>query len=236
MPRYPRSWILEPGLAFHKVWRGHNREWNLQTPSEKQKYLQLLRDEHQRLAAINPLHALCLMSNHAHEVYSLADVERFSNFMRQHHSRYGAFFNRKHKRRGKVAQDRPHTSAIEDEHHEMIVTFYIHANPLRAGICKDAKDYAFSTHALYAFGKKAPWMKGMKITFPTWYMRLGATWKQRQAIYRKLFDAYLREYGLRKRDFPTWGIGSYHWCQARRETFRARWRAKQEAKSNAPPG
>lgn len=212
MPRLPRSWTLHKGLAFHKTWRGHNKEWNLTSHDEKNTYLNYLYDEHRKSGSLNPLHALCLMSNHSHEVYSLIDLTSFSHFMRQHHSRYGLFFNRKHHRSGKVAQDRPRTSSIENDYHEMIVTFYIHANPVRAGICKDAKDYVWSTHMFYAFGKKPKWMKHVKISLPEWYLSLGRTSKERQQKYRRYFDAYLREYGLIKRVFSIYGIGSYTWC------------------------
>ncbi|MEZ4704366.1 MAG: hypothetical protein R3A11_04125 [Bdellovibrionota bacterium] len=227
MPRYPRSWTLQPGSSFHKTWKAHNSEWNLKTSLEKQSYLHFLKQEHEKNeAAKNVLHALCLMSNHSHEVYTLDDLESFSNFMRQHHGRYGMFFNRLHKRRGKVALDRPHTNAIENQHHHMMVTFYIHANPIRAGICKDAKDYVWSTHMLYAYGKKSSWMKGLIIHFPQWYLDLGSTWRQRRAKYRKCFDQYLLDFGLRKQKFSCYGVGSYHWVRDRKKNIREMWMKK----------
>ena len=97
-------------------------------PDEKQAYLAILNEE--LIKQPNPIHAICLMSNHSHEIYSLESLQDFSPFMRRHHGRYGQFFNKKHDRCGKVAQDRPKTIAIEDESHEMMVTFYVHANPL----------------------------------------------------------------------------------------------------------
>jgi len=215
MPRLPRKWILHEGLSLHKVWRGHNREWNLKLPFEKRAYLKFLEEELQKQT--NPFHAYCLMSNHAHEIYGLENLRAFSEFMRRHHTRYGILFNRTHKRRGKVAQDRPFTAAIEDDLREMETTFYIHANPLRAGMVKDAKDYAWSTHSLYAFGKRANWMKA--VTFPSWYLNLGKTWKERQRKYRQLFDAYLRDQGLIRRNFSVYGIGSWMWQHERREAI-----------------
>ena len=230
MPRLPRKWILEEGLSLHKVWRGHNREWNLKTPQEKLKYLDLLNEELAKHA--NPLHALTLMSNHSHEIYSLADLPSFSNFMRQHHGRYGQFFNRRHGRKGKVAQDRPFTSAIEDDAHDMETVFYIHANPLRAKMVKDAKNYLWSTHRLYAFGLRVPWMK--HITFPQWYMNLGSTMKERQRRYRILFDAYLREKGLIRQTYSVYGIGTFLWVMNRRRQILDRLQAARQG--IGPPG
>jgi len=222
MPRLPRSWIIHEGLSFHKVWRGHNKEWNIKTKDEKLAYLRFLEEElpHQE----SPLHSFCLMSNHAHEIYNLLHTKAFSELMRRHHTRYGLFFNRKHHRRGKVAQDRPFTSAIENDEYEMETTFYIHANPLRAKMVKDAKDYVWSTHNLYAYGKRAKWMKF--VTFPDWYMRLGRTWRARQRKYRQLFDAYLREKGLIKQGYSVYGIGGLLWKSERREVILSMWKER----------
>ena len=234
MPRVPRKYLLSPGLALHKTWRGHNKEFNLNSESEKQSYLKFMHQEIQKQS--NPIHAICLMSNHSHEIYTLGhhpgDLIELCNFFRRHHSRYGQFFNKKHNRCGKVAQDRPFTGSIEpDDYSEMEVTFYVHANPLRAGLCKDAKDYLYSTHKLYAFGTREPWMK--HITFPSWYMKLGKTMKLRQKRYRQLFDAYLRERGYIKIQHSHYGYGSLLWKLQRREGILGM--LKSSANSNAPP-
>lgn len=217
MPRVPRKYLLVPGLSLHKTWRGHNKEYNLQTPVEKKTYIRYLNEEITKQSSA--LNALCLMSNHSHEVYTLGpkpdSTRQLGDFFRRHHSRYGIYFNKKHDRCGKVAQDRPFTCSVEPEDAtEMELTFYIHANPIRAGICNDAKDFVFSTHKLYAFGKKEPWMK--HIVFPTWYIRLGKTMKDRQRVYRRLFDAYLRKKGLIKVAHSIYGWGSLLWLYKRK--------------------
>ena len=195
MPRIPRELIVYSDASVHKIWRGHNKEWNLNTRNEKLRYLKFMMDEHKENNP-NPMQALCLMSNHTHEIVYIDDVKTFSNQMRRHHSRYGAYFNKLHTRRGKVAQDRPKTCLIGSHEDAMKVTFYVHANPLRARITKNASNYPWSTHKLYAFGEKPNWLK--HFVWPDWYMALGKNWLQRQKMYRKLFDAYLREFGLIK--------------------------------------
>jgi REP element-mobilizing transposase RayT len=225
MPRIPRRLIVFAGYPVHKIWRGHNKEWNLKTPKEKEKYLSLLNDG---LGENNPLQASTLMSNHTHALYWTTDPSLFSNQMRSHHSKYGRYFNKKHQRCGKVAQDRPKTCLIEEDTHYMCAVFYIHANPIRAGIVKDAKDYVYSTHKLYAFGKKEVWMN--KIEFPDWYLALGHNMRERQRNYRKLFDAYLREYGYRKQTFLNrCFFGSPIWQVNMNDALRT-WR-----RSHAPP-
>ncbi|MCB0309246.1 MAG: transposase [Bdellovibrionales bacterium] len=214
MPRLPRELTVHENLSVHKVWRGHNREWNLSSESEKHKYTDLLREEIQKQS--NLLTAACLMSNHVHEIYQLKQLKPFSDFMRRHHGRYGAYFNKKHDRRGKVAQDRPFVANIEAQDDvEMRICFYIHANPVRAKMVKDAKQYRWSTHRLYAFGLKENWME--KVVFPGWYLRLGRNMLERQRKYRKLFDAYLREEGMLKKAYSVYGIGGALWLDQRRQ-------------------
>jgi len=194
MPRIPRNLILEEGYQTHKIWRGHNREWNISSNAEKEVYLNQMNKVLEKQNHPNDLNVFALMFNHTHELFHVNDKKEFSNMMRNHHSRYGMYFNQKHKRQGKVAYERPKTTLIENDEYSMNATFYIHANPVKAGISKNAANYRWSTHKLYAFGKREKFMKYVK--FPAWYMDLGKTWESRQKIYRRLFDAYLREYGL----------------------------------------
>jgi putative transposase len=174
------------------------------------------------------LQALTLMSNHTHEIFSIKNQTLFSNHMRRHHARYGMFFNRVYNRCGKVAQDRPHTTLIADDDHEMKAVFYIHANPVRARIVRDARNYPWSTHRLYAFGKKEPWMKHVK--FPSWYMRFGRTMQLRQRAYRQLYEKYLRSDGRRRQDFlKKLFYGPIAWEQ-KKEKLVVKWR-----RAHAPP-
>jgi putative transposase len=220
MARIPRYLILDNEHQAHKIWRGHNKDWNISTPEEKSTYMSYLNKLLEKNK--NELNAFGLMSNHTHELFDIVDRSEFSKLMRDHHSRYGMFFNKKHRRCGPVAYDRPKTCMIENDEYSMRATFYIHANPLRAGISKNAANYKWSTHRLYAFGEKDELTK--KVKFPGWYMALGSTWESRQRIYRQLFDIYLKEEGLIKQDFLyNHFFGSMLWLNARNETVK-NWR------------
>jgi hypothetical protein len=196
MSRIPRELKVFPNHCVHKVWRGHNREDNLKLPEEKQKYLDFMNEdlENKNRDCGSKFQACALMSNHTHEISLIESPVLFSNHMRRHHSRYGAFFNRTKNRCGKVAQDRPHTTLIKGEKHEIEAVCYVHANPLRAKMVKDARDYVWSTHRLYAFGIREGWMRN--VVFPGWYMGLGRTMELRQREYRKIFAKYLTDKGI----------------------------------------
>lgn len=170
--------------------------------------------------------AVTIMSNHSHELFYVENQVQFSNQMRRHHARYGCYFNRSSNRCGKVAQDRAHTTLIGDPEHEMEVVFYIHANPLRANIVKDPKNYYWSTHRLYAFGKREAWMTNIKL--PKWYLELGRTNEARQKKYRKLFARYLQIKGLRKQRFlKARFFGQVTWVIRMEEAIQT-WKANQK--------
>ena len=228
MPHIPRNLIIEEGFQTHKIWRSHNKEWNLGTFDEKIAYLNYLNKLLPKQS--NELNCYALMSNHSHEAYDIQSLRQFSDLMRNHHSRYGMYFNKKHERHGKVAYQRPKTCLIESDEYSMKATFYIHANPVRAGITKNAANYKWSTHKLYAFGKRDNFTKFVR--FPHWYMALGKTREQRQRTYRKLFDAYLREHGIIQQEFLNKNFyGSFLWIKGLSE------RVKEWTKSNTkdPP-
>ncbi len=200
MARIPRNLTVRSGFSLHKVWRGHNKEWNLETAQQKAQYLEFMNQdlESEKYERGSNPEALTLMSNHTHEVSQVLDPPHFSHHMRRHHARYGRYFNDAHHRCGKVAQDRPHTTLIADDHHKMMCVFYIHANPHRARM-SDAERYEYSTHKLYAYGKRSGWMRN--IVLPAWYLNLGPTPLQRQKAYRRLFARYLQASGLTKQPF-----------------------------------
>ncbi len=200
MARVPRSFTVVANMSVHKVWRGHNREWNLGTDEQKETYVKYLNEdlESEKYEKGATFNAITVMSSHPHEIFSITHPKHFSNYMRRHHSRYGSYFNRTNSRCGKVAQDRPHTTLLENARSEMEATFYVHANPIRANI-KNGRNYKWSTHKLYAFGKKDDWMRN--VTLPKWYLLLGHDPKARQKKYRRLFDQYLRRTGIIIDDF-----------------------------------
>ena len=80
---------------------------------------------------------------------------------------------------------------------------------------------------LYAFGTRDKINKHVK--FPAWYMDLGKTPEERQKKYRKLFDAYLREYGLIRYDFlDSYFYGSYSCTEAGKELIKEWIRSRED--------
>jgi len=202
--RKPRFLSIGVTGLFHKIWRGHNREFVLQSNLEKHHYLNaLLNTFSDNIKQNVKLHGYCLMGNHSHEVgRTIPDTENslkkaiatLGDWMRNAHSRFGAGYNRRHNRQGKVAYDRPKTSEIENEWEVLKVMFYCDANPVRAGLVSHPSRYRHSSHSFYAYGKKSRYTE--LLIPPEAYMALGKTAEERRKKYRQLCDWYLRQQGL----------------------------------------
>ncbi len=208
--RIPRRLQIGITGVFHKMWRGHNREHVLDSRAEKEAYLNSLdKSFSEEIKQHVQWHSYCLMGNHTHEVDRLvvdnkgcleASIVQFSAWMRNGHSRYGAWYNRRHKRQGKVAYDRPKTEELENEWKVLKEMFYCDANPVRAGMVSHPSRYPHSSHLFYAQGKTNRFTR--LLTPPPAYMALGRTAEERRRRYRSLCDLYLRQEGL-KQDAPS---------------------------------
>ena len=190
MARTTRLSILFNHQLIHKIIKGHNNDWIFKNDSDKDSYLHNLYHNISSQAA--QLKALCIMSNHTHELYTVGNNHLFYNFMRNHHSKFCQNYNKIYNRSGKVTIDRPKTIPIQSEQHEILCTLYIHTNPLRSKMIhtlSDLNQYPYTSHSLYLGKIMAQWQK--KITLPKWYIELGSSTHERQRVYTYLMEEYL---------------------------------------------
>jgi REP element-mobilizing transposase RayT len=92
----------------------------------------------ERLAKLCPemeisCYAWAFMPNHAHFLFRTGQ-EPLSKFMRRLLTGYVIGFNRRHKRRGRLFQNRYKSIICQEETYLMELVRYIHLNPIRAGI------------------------------------------------------------------------------------------------------
>ncbi len=105
------------------------------------------------------IHAYVLMGNHYHLLVHTRQAN-LSKAMQWLGVSYAGWFNRKHNRCGHLFQGRFKSFLIEDDEYFTTMCYYIHANPLRAGIVKNLMDYEWSSGRAYAAAKNAPqWLK-----------------------------------------------------------------------------
>lgn len=102
MPRRARSYL--PGLPYHVVQRGNNREACFIEAENYQFYLELWQQASRRYGA--RVHAYCLMTNHIHILATPDKVDSISNTMKVVGSRYAQYINLKYKRTGTLWEGR----------------------------------------------------------------------------------------------------------------------------------
>jgi putative transposase len=197
--RIPRRLIVGPDSVFHLFWRGHNREWVLRTPREKDAYLRYLIGAFaKRPKRPIRLFSFCLMNNHPHLTGQIDSTESnvfgLSRIFQSVNSLFGRWYNRIHHRSGKVAEERFKTLRIQDDTSLQRVMCYSDANPVRAGIVKHPREYRWSSYRYYALGEVSTYTT--LLSEPGWYRELGRTATLRQRAYRRLIDLYLRSAGL----------------------------------------
>lgn len=204
--RKPRSVTLADTGLFHKMWLGHNRDTVLKTVDEKQQYLRNLCDTYtDKIAPHVQWYSYCVMNNHPHETGSALGspqegitrqeaIHTFGNWMRNAHSRFGTFYNTKHRRRGAVNCGRAKTEPIKSDIAVLKVMFYADANPVRGKTVQHPTRYRWSSCNYYCTGEHNEFTPFL--TPPPAYLALGKTAEKRRARYRSLLDAYLRMNGL----------------------------------------
>jgi putative transposase len=242
--RISRKLTLKDTGLLHKMWKAHNREHVFSDNREKIDYLrQLCKAVEEKTKEFIHWYSYCIMTTHAHESAGInrsgpdddiiPGIEELGNWMRRAHGWFGARYNKRHNREGKVARDRPKTCEIENKYHVLRVMFYGDANPVRAGMVSHPSRYPFSSYQFYANGKKNEFTKFL--TPPPAYLELGATPQARQRKYRQLCDQYLRASDLLDdrpcEEMEARFIGNSVWSEMRRaELLKA-----QKAQSRASP-
>ena len=94
------------------------------------------------------------MDNHVHILIKEDSIERVSHFMHKINTIYAMYFNKKYNRIGYVFRDRYKSQAIYSEKQLYTCINYIHNNPVKAGICKIASEYEYSSYNEYIENKE----------------------------------------------------------------------------------
>jgi putative transposase len=92
-------------------------------------------------------HAHCLMGTHYHLLIE-STRESLSAGMRRLNGVYAMRFNRRYGRRGHLFGDRFSSYMLRDERHLEASIEYVLRNPVRAGLCTDARDWQWSAAAV----------------------------------------------------------------------------------------
>lgn len=143
---YPPRMCFE-GAIYHITARGNNREAVFRSDDDRRQWLLLLRRYKERFRF--KLHAFALMDNHIHLLLEPSGDSTVSHIMQCLTVAYTKYFNRQWTRAGHVFQGRFHSRLVQKDDYFLVVSRYIHLNPVRAGMVRAPKDYLWSSYRAY---------------------------------------------------------------------------------------
>ena len=140
MPRSPRK-SLPDGAIYQVTTRGVNRANIVFDEVDRNALRELVVRTEQRFGWCYDVY--CLMSSHFHLVLP-AKLTSLSAGMHWLNGIWAQRINRRYNRTGHLFENRFSAWLISDEEHWLATCRYVLENPVRAGLCKDARDWPWS--------------------------------------------------------------------------------------------
>lgn len=130
-------------------------------------YIRLLSDWSARKGV--EIWAYCLMPNHVHLIATPQSEDGLAAAIGEAHRRYTRAVNFAQGWRGYLWQGR-FASVVLDGPHLLSAVRYVEQNPVRAGLCRVAWEYAWSSAAAHVNGRKDQLVKieGLRGLVPDW--------------------------------------------------------------------
>lgn len=147
MARRPR--LFAPGLLYHVIARGNQRQRTFLTDLDYRAYLVRLAAYRKRYGV--SLYAYCLMPNHVHLLVQTSEPP-LSKFMQGLQQSYTQRFNRVHGKVGHLFQGRYRAIVCDRDEYLATLIRYIHLNPVRARLVERPEAYPYSGHRAYLVG------------------------------------------------------------------------------------
>jgi len=144
-----RQWRIEyKGGIYHILSRGNQRQVIFKDDQDRETFLEVL-GKASMLFSIE-IYAYVLMGNHYHILLKTKKAN-LSKTMQWVGSTYTRRFNLRYKQNGHLFQGRFKSILVENETYLLRLSYYIHRNPLRAGMVAHLVDYEWSSYKAYAY-------------------------------------------------------------------------------------
>jgi len=144
MARFAR--VVATGVAHHVTQRGNARRFILDSDTDREVYLGLLRESLTQHGA--SLIGYCLMSNHVHLAMIPHQPDALAVTLKHTHGRYAVYWNAKHGSSGHAWQGRFYSCPM-DQPHLWEALRYVELNPVRAGLVAEAESWRWSSAAVH---------------------------------------------------------------------------------------
>ena len=157
MPRKAR--IDAPGALHHIIFRGIEQRLIFRDDRDRDQFIDRLSEI---LAETDtPCYAWALMPNHVHFLLKTG-LTPIATIMRRLLTGYAGYFNRRHRRRGHLFQNRYKSILCQEEPYFRELVRYIHLNPLRAELVRELKaldKYPYSGHRAVLGSVRRDWQQ-----------------------------------------------------------------------------
>lgn len=140
MPRMAR--LVVPGYPHHVTQRGNRRSRTFFEEADYRSYVALVWELKSKAEV--DIWAYCLMPNHVHFIAVPRHKDSLSKLFGVAHHRYARDVNKRHDWQGHLWQERFHSTPM-DELHLLAAVRYVELNPVRAGLCRWAEDWPWSS-------------------------------------------------------------------------------------------
>jgi len=173
-----------PDQPLHVIQRGNNREPTFFCDDDYIHYRSWL-----VTAAADhgcSVHAYVLMTNHVHLLVTPKHADSLPRMMQSLGRRYVRYVNFNYRRTGTLWEGRYRAAPIDGEAYFLACSRYIELNPVRAGMVRHPREYAWSSYRANALGKA-----DALVSIHPLYRALAGTAAERQSAYRALFRAAL---------------------------------------------
>jgi putative transposase len=202
MPR--RARIVLAGVPVHITHRGNNRQACFHADNDRAFYLHHLRRLTKETA--NELHAYCLMGNHVHLLLTPGTDQACARLMQRLAQLHTQYVNKRYGRSGSLWEGRFRSCLVQAEDYLLACYRYVEANPVRAGLCRDPREFEWSSHRANAGSSEDPCL-----TPHEEFTRLGLSPTTRRQAYRELFQSdprYWRTDEIRAATNGNYALGS----------------------------
>jgi len=167
---------------YHVLSRGNERRAIYRERGDYKRFLELLEKTVKGYQV--EVHGYVLMSNHYHLLIKTREAN-LSRAIQWLGLSYAGWYNRQHNRSGHLFQGRFKSFLVEDDRYLAGLCYYVHGNPLRAGVVRDLESYEWSSYHGYANRvRQVAWLRTEAV--------LGVCGGSRRKFIREQ-DAYLKD-------------------------------------------
>lgn len=142
-----------PGAYYHVINRGNAGENIFIDERDRERFLEYLAKCIERF--ITRIHAYCLMSNHYHLLIETPQAN-LSVAIQWLNVSYSVYYNKRHRRRGHLFQGRFKAILLDANEYLILLSRYIHLNPVRAKMVTHPLEYSWSSYLVFAGKRQKP--------------------------------------------------------------------------------